>query len=71
MGKVIPKRGVLIVKDSNGSSSPGLIDMIVIEECRDFLITQTGDSCIGLEGEVQVKVWHQVFGVFLVCDNNF
>lgn len=62
-GKVIPKRGVLIVKDSNGSSCPGLIGMNVIKECKDFLMTQTGDSCVGLEGEVQVKVWHQMFSV--------
>lgn len=62
-GKVIPKRGVLIVKDSNGSAHPGLNGMNVIKECRDFLMTQTGDSCVGLEGEVQVKVWHQMFSV--------
>ncbi len=38
-GKVIPKRGVLIVKDSNGSSYPGLIGMNVIKVCRKILMT--------------------------------
>lgn len=62
-GKVIPKRGVLIVKDSNGSSYPGLIGMNVIKECRKILMTQSGDGCLGVESEVQVKVWNQMFSV--------
>lgn len=62
-GKVIPKRGVLIVKDSNGSSYPGLIGMNVIKECREFLMTKTGDDYLGSESEVQVKVWRQMFSV--------
>lgn len=63
-GKVIPKRGVLIVKDSNGSSYPGLIGMNVIKECRKILMTQSGDGCLGVESEVQVKVWNQMFSVY-------
>lgn len=64
-GKVIPKRGVLIVKDSKAAAYPGLIGMNVIRECRDFLMTQTGNSCAGSEGQVQINVWHQMFSV---CD---
>lgn len=62
-GKVIPKRGVLILKDSNGSSCPGLIGMNVIKECREFLMTETGGSWLGLESEVDIKVWQQMFSV--------
>ncbi len=34
--------------------------MNVIKECRKILMTQSGDGCLGVESEVQVKVWNQM-----------
>lgn len=62
-GKVIPKRGILIVKDPRVPTQPGLIGMNVIKECREVIMTQgkndRGDPLITAEA----KVWQQTFSM--------
>lgn len=66
-GQKIANRGVLIVKDTDSKSWPGLIGMNIIKDCRDLLINQAGEDYFsGLGGSAENRVWQQTFKI---CDD--
>lgn len=61
--KLIPKRGILIVKDTKMSMCSGLIGMNVIKECRELIMMQGKNSTENLVSAAEAKVWHQTFSM--------
>ncbi|XP_073718876.1 uncharacterized protein [Misgurnus anguillicaudatus] len=64
LGKVIPNKGILIVKDTPDlqakTNMPGVLGMNIISECYDLLFSQHGDSLFSLPCVQQApKVWQQ------------
>lgn len=62
-GKVIPKRGILIVKDHGVPTCPGLIGMNVIKECREVIMAQGTDDKGDPRTTADAKVWKQTFSM--------
>lgn len=64
LGKMIPRRGVLVVKDPPGQVSPpetsGVLGMNVIRECYDTLFGQYGPALFDLPAVKQASpLWQQ------------
>lgn len=64
LGKVIPNKGILVVKDTpdlqTKTNIPGVLGMNIISECYDLLFSQHGDSLFSLPCVQQApKVWQQ------------
>lgn len=64
LGKVIPKKGVLVVKDTpslqSKTNTPGVLGMNIISECYDLLFSQYGASLFSLPCIQQApKEWQQ------------
>lgn len=63
-GKTIPKKGILVVKETpslqSKKSVPGVLGMNVINECYDLLFSQHGASLFSLPCVQQApREWHQ------------
>lgn len=77
LGKVLPRRGVLVVKDPVGlgacqhkASVPGLLGMNVISSCYDELFRQHG-AALFHSPSVQTagQVWQQVLSAYQIFDH--
>ncbi len=64
LGKAIPNKGILVVKDTLGlqskTNTPGVLGMNIISECYDLLFSQHGTSLFNLPCIQQApKEWQQ------------